>query len=132
MDDKKEEKKVKSVGSLTFGTLLILLGGVFILSMFLGLDFLINTFILWPAFLIILGIEVIYYSCIKNVEIKFNFGNVVLTGLVLLFAFGVCIAGCGIKLVTDDFLLNKKFKEELYEEFNIDYEEYEKEMNRVE
>ena len=49
-----ENKKVKQVGNLTFGILLIVLGVIFLISMFTEPTWLMHAIDLWPIFLITL------------------------------------------------------------------------------
>lgn len=115
-----EKKKVKQVGNLTFGLLLITLGILFLISIFVGFKFLVKCYIAWPIFLVALGCEILYFGCVKNYEIKWSFWNIVVMGLTLCFAFMVCIAGAIYTEVTKDALIENKIQEELYEHLDIE------------
>lgn len=73
----KQTIKVRRVGSVTFGTVLIVTGILFLVHIFLpGFHyFLIYRF--WPVILILLGVEVLAGSRQKTYEIIDNQGNVV-------------------------------------------------------
>lgn len=89
-----EKKKTKRVGTATFGIMLILLGVLFIISMFTSIEFLKYTFMAWPLFLITLGAECIIYNSSDKIEVKYDFGSFILMGFVLIFA--LCVSCCAL------------------------------------
>ncbi|MCQ2749588.1 MAG: hypothetical protein MJ246_06470 [Clostridia bacterium] len=91
---KETKKKTKRIGTATFGIMLILLGVLFIISMFTSIEFLKYTFMTWPLFLITLGAECIIYNANDKIEVKYDFGSFILMGFVLLFA--LCISCCAL------------------------------------
>lgn len=94
-ENKETKKKTKRIGTATFGIMLILLGVLFIISMFTSIEFLKYTFMAWPLFLITLGAECLIYNLNDKIEVKYDFGSFILMGFVLIFALGVsCCAIC--------------------------------------
>ncbi|MBO5054757.1 MAG: hypothetical protein J5988_04140 [Eubacterium sp.] len=99
----KQTIKVRRVGSVTFGTVLIVTGALFLVHIFFpGFNyFLIYRF--WPIILILLGVEVLAGSRQKTYEIIDNQGNVVeqskvvydvaaILLMIALTAFAMCMA----------------------------------------
>lgn len=80
---KNSEKKIKKVGRLTFGVTLVIAGIVILLQLVLKFDVIKYVTMSWPIILIILGIEVIYYSRKNDVNIKYDVAGIILTFIVL-------------------------------------------------
>ena len=134
MEENKEiKKKTKRIGTATFGIMLILLGTLFIISMFTSIEFLKYTFMAWPLFLITLGSECIIYNLNDKIEVKYDFGSFILMGFVLLFALGVSCCAIVYSFVARDPKMDEvknKFRSEIVEHIsdevgfgdNVEYE----------
>lgn len=79
-----EKKTVRRIGSFTFGIMLILIGLNILLETITTLDLFRFTLSLWPIVFILLGIETLYFTNKKNVELKYDFLGI-LTIFVILF-----------------------------------------------
>ncbi len=99
----KQTIKVRRVGSVTFGIVLIVTGILFLIHIFFpGFNyFLIYRF--WPVILILLGLEVLAGSRHKTYEVTDNQGNVVeqsktvydvaaILLMITMTAFAMCMA----------------------------------------
>lgn len=86
--------KNKRVGTLTAGVCLIAVGAVFLLAMFLPAQPLVLwTLRLWPAVLILLGIEMLCSRFSAGEEpLRIDFASMLLMLLCVFFAFGCEIA----------------------------------------
>lgn len=73
----KQTIRIRRVGSVTFGSVLVITGVIFLLQQFVpDIDYAI-VFRFWPIVLIGLGIEVLLGSRQKNVEVLDERGNIV-------------------------------------------------------
>lgn len=73
----KQTIRIRRVGSVTFGTVLIITGVIFLLQLFIPDVNYAVVFRFWPVVLIGLGIEVLLGSRQKNVEVLDEEGKVV-------------------------------------------------------
>lgn len=84
--------RVRRVGSITCGGILILFGSLFMVHMFcpaLNLEFIMK---LWPLILIALGIEMVISNMRRNSGeeiLKYDKGAIVITFLTMCFAIGM-------------------------------------------
>lgn len=97
---KNNEKKIKKVGRLTFGITLIIVGIVILLQLILKFDVIKYVAMSWPVILIILGIEVIYYSRKNDVNIKYDVAGIILTFFVLFVASIFSLVTFGIDKIS--------------------------------
>ena len=73
----KQTIRIRRVGSITFGVVLVVTGILFLVEQFLPkLDYR-NVFLFWPVILIMLGIEVLLASRQKTWEILDETGKIV-------------------------------------------------------
>ena len=83
----KKNHKIRRVGTLTFGGMLILYGILFLARLFFtGLDYEM-IFRLWPVLFIFLGFEVLLGNCRRNTEFVYDKTAIVLLVFLTLFAF---------------------------------------------
>jgi len=78
-----EKKKSIRVGSFTFGIMMILIGVNIFLQTITSLDLFRFTLSLWPIVFIVLGIETLYYTYKKEVEIKYDILGIITIFIVL-------------------------------------------------
>ncbi len=80
------------VGCMTTGLSMVAFGILFLLHMFIGLDY---TFIfrLCPVILICVGVEMLIAN-LRNVEFKYDAGSVIIILCLMLFA--TCMAGADV------------------------------------
>ena len=125
MEDNKK-KKVKKVGNKTFGVLIILLGIIIIASFFGMPDILRYSYVLWPVFLIGLGCEVLYYDIKDDVDIKWSFGNVFMTGILLVCAFIFGMIGSTFNYIKKNETIKTYIDYKIEEKIHSDeeFEEY--------
>jgi hypothetical protein len=92
--------RIRRLGSITFGVVLIALGIAMIINIFLPLGNIAIVFRFWPAVLIILGIEVLLGNRYKSTEIinpggqvieqnkiVYDFAAIIMMSITLLFTF---------------------------------------------
>jgi len=78
-----EKKKSIRIGSFTFGIMMILIGVNIFLQTITSLDLFRFTLSLWPIVFIILGIETLYYTYKKEVDIKYDILGIITIFIVL-------------------------------------------------
>ena len=89
--EEKRTIRTHRVGTVTFGLVLIVMGGLFLLKMiFPVLDYEL-IFRLWPLIFISLGIEVLVSS--RKVEERMVYDGAAIFLLILLVIFAMCMAG---------------------------------------
>lgn len=96
---KQEEKITKRIGINTFGILLILFGLLIVLQLFIKFEYLRYILMLWPAILVCLGVETLYYNNNPKVNIKFDFGAFICMIFILGFSFVIAIANIGVNKI---------------------------------
>jgi hypothetical protein len=98
-----EKKLTRRIGSVTFGIMMILMGINIFLQSITSLDLFRFTLSLWPIIFVSLGVETLYYSFKKNVEIKYDLLGM-LTIFVILFLGAIfSVVNYGInKVLYDD------------------------------
>lgn len=88
----KKNPKIRRVGTLTFGCMLILYGILFLARLFFpGLHYEM-IFRLWPVLFIFLGLEVLLGNCRRNTEFVYDKTAIVLLVFLTLFAFAMAAA----------------------------------------
>ena len=102
-----ENKKRKIIGRTTFGIALVLFGISLVIQTLFSLDILRYVLMLWPLIIISLGIEIIYYSNKNDIEIKYDFWGIILTGIVVFFGILFSLFNYGVNKV----LYNEDVKE---------------------
>lgn len=80
------ELKEKRVGTYTFGAMLITIGISVLIMTFTKLDLARFLLMLWPLFLVALGIEILYLNSRKNIKVKIDFISILFTCIVLFCA----------------------------------------------
>ena len=114
-----ENKKTKIIGRITFGIALVLFGISLVVQTLFTIDILRYVLMLWPLIIISIGIEIIYYSNKSDVEIKYDFLGIILTGLIIFFGIIFSLFNYGINKI----LYNDDVKEYL-QQSNEDYINY--------
>lgn len=94
-----ENKKRKIIGRTTFGIALVLFGISLVIQTLFSLDILRYVLMLWPLIIISLGIEIIYYSNKNDIEIKYDFWGIILTGIVVFFGILFSLFNYGVNKV---------------------------------
>lgn len=85
-----KEVKVKRIGTITFGVILIILGILLAIQTFVNVNIFRYVLYLWPTVFILLGVEIIYYSFKKTITIKYDILGFIFT--LVIIGFG-CIIG---------------------------------------
>ncbi len=114
-----ENKKTKIIGRITFGIALVLFGISLVVQTLFTIDILRYVLMLWPLIIISIGIEIIYYSNKSDVEIKYDFLGIILTGLIIFFGIIFSLFNYGINKI----LYNDDVKEYL-QQSSEDYINY--------
>lgn len=107
-----EEKKKKYIGRTTFGISLILFGITLAIQTISTIDVLRYVLMLWPLIIISLGIEIIYFSKRNDIDTKYDFLGIIITGLVVFIGIGFSILNYGINKI----LYSNEIKEYLSKE----------------
>ncbi|WP_294499022.1 hypothetical protein [uncultured Gemmiger sp.] len=84
-------RKVRRVGTFTFGVVLVLAGALLVLSLFLPALDLWRVLRFAPLILVALGIEVLVYAARPDVKLKYDF-----LGMVVCFLLLVGVGGCAL------------------------------------
>ena len=119
--NEENKKNVKRVGRVTFGITLVLIGVLIILQLFLDIQIVKYVTMFWPVILIILGIEVIYYSKKEYLDIKYDAAGIILTFIVLIVASIFSLITYGVDKITSynkDQVINNLVKEN----YNMSFE----------
>lgn len=117
-----ENKKRKIIGRTTFGIALILFGISLVIQTLFTLDILKYVLMLWPLIIISLGIEIIYYSNKNDIEVKYDFGGIILTGIVVFFGIIFSLFNYGVNkiLYNDDVIQYLQTPNEDYIDYSFD------------
>lgn len=117
-----ENKKRKIIGRTTFGIALILFGISLVIQTLFTLDILKYVLMLWPLIIISLGIEIIYYSNKNDIEIKYDFWGIILTGIVVFFGIIFSLFNYGVNkiLYNDDVIQYLQTPNEDYIDYSFD------------
>ena len=94
-----EDKRVIKIGRFTFGLSLILCGIMITVATFFTLDVLKIVLNLWPILLIVMGCEILFYSRIESVLIKYDVLGMFLTACIIVFSLGFSVVNYGINKV---------------------------------
>lgn len=82
----------RRIGTVTLGLTLVAFGVLFLVHIFGGVLDYILIFHFWPAILVVLGVEILFYTLISPTgNEKYDFGALVI--LFLLTGFTMCMAG---------------------------------------
>ncbi len=103
-----EEMKTKKVGRITLGITFIIVGISIILQLFLKQEVISYILSMWPVILIALGVEILYYSNKKNVEVKYDVLGFVLIFIVIMCGSIFSLVHLGIYRVTDGTFLSEQ------------------------
>lgn len=117
-----ENKKRKIIGRTTFGIALILFGISLVIQTLFTLDILKYVLMLWPLIIISLGIEIIYYSNKNDIEVKYDFWGIILTGIVVFFGIIFSLFNYGVNkvLYNDDVVQYLQTPNEDYIDYSFD------------
>ena len=117
-----EKKKRKIIGRTTFGIALILFGISLVIQTLFTLDILKYVLMLWPLIIISLGIEIIYYSNKNDIEVKYDFWGIILTGIVVFFGIIFSLFNYGVNkiLYNDDVIQYLQTPNEDYIDYSFD------------
>lgn len=117
-----ENKKRKIIGRTTFGIALILFGISLVIQTLFTLDILRYVLMLWPLIIISLGIEIIYYSNKNDIEVKYDFWGIILTGIVVFFGIIFSLFNYGVNkiLYNDDVIQYLQTPNEDYIDYSFD------------
>lgn len=117
-----ENKKRKIIGRTTFGIALILFGISLVIQTLFTLDILKYVLMLWPLIIISLGIEIIYYSNKNDIEVKYDFWGIILTGIVVFFGIIFSLFNYGVNkiLYNDDVIQYLQTPNEGYIDYSFD------------
>ena len=117
-----EKKKRKIIGRTTFGIALILFGISLVIQTLFSLDILKYVLMLWPLIIISLGIEIIYYSNKNDIEVKYDFWGIILTGIVVFFGIIFSLFNYGVNkiLYNDDVIQYLQTPNEDYIDYSFD------------
>ncbi len=118
-----EKKRIRRIGSLTFGVMMILIGINIFLQTITNVELFKFTLSLWPIVFILLGIETLYYSYKKEVELKYDILGIITIFVVLFLGMMFSIFNYGVNKV----LYNKEIKSDIIyyltnEEYNMSFE----------
>ena len=117
-----ENKKRKIIGRTTFGIALVLFGISLVIQTLFTLDILKYVLMLWPLIIISLGIEIIYYSNKNDIEVKYDFWGIILTGIVVFFGIIFSLFNYGVNkiLYNDDVIQYLQTPNEDYIDYSFD------------
>ena len=117
-----ENKKRKIIGRTTFGIALVLFGISLVIQTLFTLDILKYILMLWPLIIISLGIEIIYYSNKNDIEVKYDFWGIILTGIVVFFGIIFSLFNYGVNkiLYNDDVIQYLQTPNEDYIDYSFD------------
>lgn len=118
MEDKLETRKV---GRTTFGFTFIVVGIAIILQLFIKQDVFKYVMLMWPVVLILFGIEVLYYSNKKNINIKYDVVGILLTFVIIICGTIFSAINLGVtKLSESEFILNRPTTYNYVKRFYVD------------
>lgn len=100
-----ESKKVKKIGTFTFGFCLIIIGIATFVSMFIGIEVLKYTLYGWPTALILIGTEILYYNSREDITLKYD----ILGTILLIVVFFISIFGSIATQALNEFIDNKEY-----------------------
>lgn len=82
----------RRIGTVTLGISLVLFGILFMIHIFGGVLNYMLIFHFWPLILIVLGGEILYYSCLAPEKAgTYDFAAIVI--LIMIVFFSMCMAG---------------------------------------
>ncbi|MDD2376384.1 MAG: hypothetical protein PHD15_03885 [Clostridia bacterium] len=119
-----EKKKLIRVGSFTFGIMMILIGINIFLQTITSLDLFRFTLSLWPIVFILLGIETLYYSYKKDIEIKYDILGIITIFIVLFLGIIFSSINYGVNKI----LYNKEISSDIVyyltdTDYNINFDD---------
>ena len=108
-----EKKITRRIGSVTFGIMMILMGINIFLQTITSLDLFRFTLSLWPIVFISLGIETLYYSYKKDIEIKYDILGIFTIFIVLFLGAIFSVVNYGVNKVLYDDQIKSEIMESL-------------------
>lgn len=94
-----ENSKKRLIGRFTFGFALILFGISLVVQTLCSADILKYILGFWPLVIISIGIEILYYSHKENIETKYDFLGIILTGLIVFFGIIFSFINYGVNKI---------------------------------
>jgi hypothetical protein len=119
-----EKKITRRIGSFTFGIMMILIGVNILLQTITSLELFRFTLSLWPIVFILLGIETLYFSYRKDVEIKYDILSIITIFIVLFLGMIFSTLNYGVNKV----LYNKDIRTDIIccltdSDYNINFKD---------
>jgi len=108
-----EKKITRRIGSVTFGIMMILMGVNIFLQTITSLDLFRFTLSLWPIVFISLGIETLYYSYKKDIQIKYDILGIFTIFIVLFLGAVFSVVNYGVNKVLYDDQIKSEIMESL-------------------
>lgn len=108
-----EKKITRRIGSVTFGIMMILMGINIFLQTITSLDLFRFTLSLWPIVFISLGIETLYYSYKKDIQIKYDILGIFTIFIVLFLGAIFSVVNYGVNKVLYDDQIKSEIMESL-------------------
>lgn len=103
-----EKLETRRVGRTTFGFTFIVVGIAIILQLFIKQDVFKYVMLMWPVVLILFGIEVLYYSHKKNINIKYDVVGILLTFVIIICGTIFSAINLGVtKIAESEFIFNR-------------------------
>lgn len=95
--EKKDATKTRRVGTISVGLSMIVFGIMFLLCSVFGILSYRTVFAMWPAILVVLGLEILIYSFWKG-KLVYDKGSVFIMILMLFLSAGMAAADVFFKL----------------------------------
>lgn len=104
-----EKKETRRIGTFTLGIMMILVGINIFLQTITNLELFRFTLSLWPMVFVLLGIETLYYSYKKSVDIKYDILGIITIFIILFLGLAFSTVNYGVNKV----LYNKDIKSDI-------------------
>ena len=95
--EKKDTTKTRRVGTISVGLSMVVFGIMFLLCSVFGILSYRTVFAMWPAILVVLGLEILIYSFWKG-KLVYDKGSVFIMILMLFLSAGMAAADVCFKL----------------------------------
>ncbi|MBE5884991.1 MAG: hypothetical protein E7284_01110 [Lachnospiraceae bacterium] len=95
--EKKDATKTRRVGTISVGLSMVVFGIMFLLCSVFGILSYRTVFAMWPAILVVLGLEILIYSFWKG-KLVYDKGSVFIMILMLFLSAGMAAADVFFKL----------------------------------
>lgn len=104
--EKKDATKTRRVGTISVGLSMVVFGIMFLLCSVFGILSYRTVFAMWPAILVVLGLEILIYSFWKG-KLVYDKGSVFIMILMLFLSAGMAAADVFFKLA--DYYMTIRF-----------------------